>query len=873
MIGKTLGNYEITAELGRGGMGEVYRARDRRLDREVAIKVLPAHIAHDPDVQERFRREARTVSNLNHPHICILHDVGEENDVHFLVMELVDGVTLTQALRKGPLPIADVLKYGGQIADALDRAHRAGVIHRDLKPGNVMITRQGAKLMDFGLARAAAPNQTPDATVALSQEALTAEGAIVGTFQYMAPEQLEGQEVDQRSDLWALGCVLYEMATGARAFEGATQASLIGSIMHATPTPVSERVELTPLEFDRLVSACLAKDPDDRVQSAHDVKLQLGWLSEGSSSSMAAAPALPSSRSRVPRWPLVALLAVVLGAAGAWFLGPDGTSDPGRVQRYELGRWPLTFAATPAITPDGSAIAFSVQTGGERMIYQRELDAFEAAPIPGTEGGTGPFFSPDGRWLGFVTRAGIEKVPAGGGVPQRVVAVSGINSADWGDDGMIYMSLGGGGEPGDVALYRVPGDGGELEVFARLEGNEGLTWLPDALPDGRAVLVTVLGGGSNLVAFTPDGQRKVLLEDVFEGRYAEPGYLFYRDDENEATMVVPFDADALEVTGSAVSVTEPIHANFCFDVSDNGMLAYVPAPSAQEQSEIHWAYRDGSTRKITQVQSSWTQPRISPDGTKIVVRKTGSSCELWVFDLERGSMSRLTSGDDSHDPIWAPDSRHVLYDAADAGSLTLIEVGGARAKEALVSGTDRGQPGSWSRERNLLAYSVTGPEGEPDIWVRDVESGEAKLFFGSAEAETEPEFSPDGRWIAYASEETGTSEVYVRAYPGDGSAWQVSVAGGGRSPLWSRDGEELYFIRESDNALMSSAVQTGGGTMFDIPVELLESFGGNRSQRDYDVADDGSFVVVTGQSADNEFKMRVVLNWRSLVDELTGGSR
>jgi serine/threonine protein kinase len=875
LIGRTLGNYEITAELGRGGMGEVYRARDTRLNREVAIKVLPAHIAGDPDVQERFSREAKTVSNLNHPNICVLHDVGEEDGVHFLVMELVDGITLTQALRKGPLPIADTLRYGEQLSDALDSAHRAGVIHRDLKPGNVMISKQGAKLMDFGLARATAASQAPDATVALSQEPLTAEGAIVGTFQYMAPEQLEGQEVDQRADLWALGCVLYEMATGARAFEGATQASLIGSIMHAQPAPVSEQVDLSPPEFDRLVSACLAKDPDDRVQSAHDLKLQLGWLAEGPSSSSAATP-VPPIRRKTSRWPLVVLLALAVGAVGAvgaWLVKPGSETKSEMVQRFELGKWSLTFASTPRISPDGEGVVFSVQSGTERMIYRRDFGALEARPIPGTEGGTGPFFSPDGRWLGFVTRAGIERVPVDGGVAQRIVAVPGINSADWGDDGMVYLALGGGGVPGDVALYRVSGDGGELEVFARLEGNEGLTWLPEVLPGSQAVLVTILGSGSKLIAFTQDGERKVLLDDVFEGRYADPGYLFYRDQENEATTVVPFDAQTLEMQGSAVSMTEPIHANFCFDVSSNGMLVYVPAPSAQEKSELRWQFRDGTSRGITEVQSSWAQPRISPDGTQIVVRETGATCDLWVFDLERGSLSRLNTGDDSHNPVWSPDSRRVLYDGADSGNLTLIGVGGGRSREILVSGVDRGEPSSWGAAGNLLAYTVTGPVGEPDIWVRHLDTGEAELFFGSAEAEFEPNISPDGRWIAYTSEETGTLEVYVRAYPADGSAWQVSVAGGGRSPLWSRDGKELYFIRVSDNSLMASTMQTQGRTTFEVPVELLERFGGNRSMREYDVAADGSFVVVSGQSADNEFKVRAVLNWPRLVAELTGRSQ
>ncbi|NIV49382.1 MAG: protein kinase, partial [Gammaproteobacteria bacterium] len=410
MIGKTLAHYEITGLLGKGGMGEVYRARDTRLGRDVAVKVLPASLAGNPEVRARFEREAKTVSSLNHPNICVVHDVGREGDVDFLVMELVDGETLAQRLERGPLPTSDVLTIGTQIADALDQAHRAGVVHRDLKPGNIMLTRAGAKLMDFGLARVNALAGAGDASgmagapVSASPTVahpLTAEGTILGTFQYMAPEQLEGKEADARTDLWALGCVLYEMAVGKRAFAGRTQASLIAAIMHTEPSPVSQHAPLLPPALDPLVNACLAKDPSERVQSAHDVKLQLGWLTEGASSTArAVAPEIRKPNQRPP-WLAFAVAVVATAAVTAFivttFVPSDGTApSSAQPQRFIMGSHNLFASSVPTFAPDGSYVVFAVRAEALTRLYRRDLRTFETAPIPGTEGGYGPFFSPDG---------------------------------------------------------------------------------------------------------------------------------------------------------------------------------------------------------------------------------------------------------------------------------------------------------------------------------------------------------------------------------------------------------------------------------------------------------------------------------------------
>lgn len=884
MIGRQLGHYEILDLLGKGGMGEVYRARDPRLGREVAIKVLPPAIAQNAEVQARFRREATTISSLNHPHICVLHDVGQEGDVSFLVMELVEGLTLDQRLRKGALPLEEVFRYGGQIADALDRAHRAGIIHRDLKPGNVMITRSGAKLMDFGLARVALPEAGQDAgqlTMAVSPTVahpLTQEGAIVGTYQYMAPEQLEGREVDPCSDLWALGCVLYEMATGTRAFEGPTQASLIGAIMHREPEPVSQRAPVSPPEFDRLVEACLVKDPRERLQSAHDVKLQLGWMSDGAptSSMSRQAPALPSRRRRGQvRLAAVAIIAALSGAAGMWWAGPRETANaPVLPGRSELGTWDLRPSMTPVITPDGRSVVFVIREGLSTRIYRRDLDAFEAVPIAGTEDGIAPFFSPDGRWLGFISGSAVRKVPAAGGVPQLVAAIANINSADWGTDGKIYLSPNSGGATGDVALYRVDANGGPIETIGHLdvEQNELSAWLPEVLPGASTTLITVVGRQSNIIAFRADGTRHVVVENAFLARYVEPGYLLYRDDASEGTAVVPFDPVTATVTGGAVLLTEPVDSVFCFDVSSTGTLVYVPAPRDGDGRVLTWVDRDGSTQQVLDVQGSWTQPRISPDGRRVLVRKTGTDCELWILDLERFSFSRIVQGDDSHDAIWVPDSRRILFERASAGEIVTLEIVGSRKAEVIASGPNRGKPWSWSGGNDLYAYTVNGAGGQSDIWVRRMNAdAEPEPFLASPQTEDEPTISPNGRWIAYTSSETGVPEVYVRPFPDDGSAWQVS-AGGGNNALWSRDGSELFFVRVEDASLMAVGVDEDNDELvLGDPQRLFTGLLSVERAGDFDVAADGRFITVSSEGGSSNGKqIRIVSNWPDLVRAMQG---
>ncbi len=886
--GTKLGPYEILSPLGAGGMGEVYRARDTRLGRDVAVKVLPQHLSSNPEVRTRFEREAKTVSSLNHPHICTLFDVGREGDTDFLVMELIEGETLAQRLAKGPLPAAEVWRLGAQIADALDRAHRAGVVHRDIKPGNVMLIKSGAKLMDFGLARAtgmAGPAEGSGVTVAaLTQsptvaQPLTAEGTIVGTFQYMSPEQLEGKEADARSDLWALGCVLYEMATGKRAFEAKSQASLIGAIMHAEPAPISQVTPMAPAELDRIVRACLVKDPADRVQSAHDLKLQLAWLADGASSQSSAAAPLPvATAARRPRWLAFGLVGVAAAAITALVMmmlprGETRAPAPSGPERYVLGSADLSGSATPVISPDGSYVVFGAQEAGVRRVYRRSLSSFDVTPISGTEDGNAPFFSPDGAWIGFATSSALKKVPAGGGVAQVIVSEPRISSADWGADGMIYFCPREGGG-GITALARVPAAGGRAEIVAVLDTTvtESEAWLPEIMPDGKTVLISISGGSTawRFDAVKPDGSRVMLVENAFLPRFVSPGHLLYMDLASQAVLCVPFDADRLEITGAAVPVTEPIDPNYCFDVSAHGTLVYVPVAGAGAGSELVWIERNGAASPVMDTRSTWTQPRVSPDGKRILLRKTGTDCELWMFDVERTSLARIVQGSDSHDPIWSPDGRRIAFEqVSQSGKMVALTVEGAREVTEIAPGTERGRPQSWSAGGNVFVYEVTGRGTNGDIWTCAMDGTPVpEPFLATAFDEKDASISPDGRWVAYVTNESGTPEVFVRPYPPTGAAWQVSIGGGG-SPLWSRDGRELFFT--SGTKMMRAPVDARSGFSAGKPEQLFDGGFNTSRARDFDVAPDGRFVAirVPGGIAGQQ-ELRMLRNWPEEMRRVSG---
>ncbi len=884
MIGKTLGHYEITAKLGEGGMGEVYRAHDARLGRDVAVKVLPVRLSSNEEIRARFEREAKTISSLNHPHICVLYDVGREDDVDYLVMELIEGETLADRLSRGLLTTKEVLKIGGQIADALDRAHREGVVHRDLKPGNVMITRAGAKLMDFGLARAtglAGPSAgTTDATIAnLSQsptiaQPLTTEGTILGTFQYMAPEQLEGHEADERSDLWALGCVLYEMATGRRAFEGASQASLIASIMQNEPQPVSQIAALAPPELDRLVSACLAKDPADRVQSAHDVKLQLSWMGDGATTISGVAPPAMSSVKKKPNWISYAGIALAAAAAAALvtaFLLRDGADQPitGDAQRYILSLANPQSTSTPLISPDGTYVLVALREGDSNRIYRRSLDRFEMKPIAGTEDGKAPFFSPDGAWLGFVTEDAIMKVPVDGGVAQVVVSYPRPDAGDWGDDGMIYFCPRNGGQDGTTALARVPESGGTVEILAHLDPENGETeaWLPEILPGGQTILISVFGSsGSRVIAAALGGSRRALIENAFLARYVRSGHIVYQDMLSEAVLAAPFDPVKVEITGPAVPLTQEVDMNHCFDVSQDGKLVYVPVPGGGEGgNQLVWIDKSGVRQPAADMLANWTEPRVSPDGNRVLVRRSDTNCELWMLDVERGSLSRIVQTDDNHGPIWGPDGRRIAFERQNSSEMVILTVQGSRNLTVLAKGPGHGIPQSWSADR--LVYTVMGAGTRSDIWVRGVDDATPPVAFAATEFnESNPRISPDGKWIVFQSDEAGTRQIFLRTYPDSESVWQLSTEGG-TDPIWSRDGREIYFA--SGRKMMAVSITTEPSPTISMPRLLFEAGVGSSAIRDFDMAPDGRFIAAVSPDGESRGReLRVLLNWPRELDRL-----
>src|SRR5712664_1563638 len=604
--GTQLGPYEIGAPLGAGGMGEVYRARDTRLERSVAIKILPAQFSSDPVRKQRFEREAKTISSLNHPHICVLYDVGSQDGLDYLVMECVEGEALAKPLAKGTMPLQQVLKYGTQIADALEMAHRSGVIHRDLKPGNIMLTPTGAKLLDFGLAKPAAP-LTSLATLtatAAKQSPATEQGAIVGTFQYMSPEQIEGNDLDGRSDIFSLGAVLYEMLTGQRAFQGKSQLSVASAILEKEPAPISTIQPLTPPALDRAIRRCLAKDPEDRWQTARDLLLELKWIAEDDSQAaltpLGVAKRIGARWQRTLLWGVVSLLLAAITGFAIWNLKP---SPPRPITRAVITVAPgqrLAALDHPAValSPAGTHLVYVATQGGAQQIYLRAMDSLDARLIPGTEGATEPFFSPDGQWLGFFVGNKLKKVPVGGGAVLTLAETTFPGGASWGSQGMIAFA------PSWASVLRqMPDAGGKPQPLTRLEKGEFSHRWPEFLPGAKAVLFSTTESSFNwananvAVETLGTAERRNLVQSATHPRYAASGQLVY--DQGGNLMAVPFDYQQLVVLGAAVPVVEGVLQSRAsgaaqYSLSATGSLVYVPGGIEEDNRKLVWVTRNGT---------------------------------------------------------------------------------------------------------------------------------------------------------------------------------------------------------------------------------------------------------------------------------------
>jgi Tol biopolymer transport system component len=834
--GTRLGPYEIIAPIGAGGMGEVYRARDTRLDRTVAIKVLPAHLSDNPERRQRLEREARAVSSLNHPHICTLYDVGHQDGTYFLVMEYLEGETVAQRVEKGPLPTEQLLRCATEIADALDKAHRQGVIHRDLKPSNIMLTKSGSKLLDFGLAKPKAAAAAAELTaMPTTSKPLTVEGTLVGTFQYMAPEQLEGQEADARSDIFSFGAVLYEGATGRRAFAGKTQASVIASILAAEPPPITTLQPMAPPALERVVKTCLAKDPDERWQTAHDLKLQLQWIAEGGSQAGVPAPIVShrKMRERLTQAAAALMTLVAIAFAIGFALRAPKPPQPMRLSA-EIGAEAnvyTDFGSSALLSPDGTRLALiAIGSDQKRSIYVRSLDQLQATPLSGTEDARNPFFSPDAQWLGFFAGGKLKKVSVRGGAAVTLCDAVNDRGGSWGEDGSIVFT------PNTrAALSKVSSAGGTpetLTTFDKQAGDVTHRW-PQVLPGGKAVLFTSSTVGTSyedaeiVVYSMASGQRKTVQRGGFYGRYLPSGHLVYM---HEGTLfAVPFDLKRLEVTGQPAPILEgvltaPVSGGAQFSFSETGNLVYVAGRGTVPNVSIYWMDHQGKFMPLRETPGDYDDPKFSPDGKRLALDiADGNRYDIWVYEWERDTLTRLTfSGDVNQAPVWTPDGRRIAYASEEKGgtyNLWWKRADGSGDAQRLTESKNAQYPASWSPDGKVLAFQQLNPDTSWDILTLSVEgneksgwkSAEPKPFLNSPFIEVVPAFSPDGRWIAYASNDSGNFEVYVRPFPGPGGKWQVSTGGGGY-PRWSRNAKELFY-RTPDSKIMV-ATYTASGDSF-----------------------------------------------------------
>ncbi len=807
-------------------MGEVYRARDTRLDRTVAIKILPSYLSEKPDAKQRFEREARAISSLQHPNICTLFDIGSQNGTDYLVMEYLEGETLADRLTKGPLPPEQVLKCGIEIAEGLEKAHRSGIVHRDLKPGNIMLTKSGAKLMDFGLAKASAvaPISGMTATFATPEAShpLTAVGMVVGTFQYMSPEQVEGKEADSRSDIFALGAVLYEMATGKRAFSGKSHASIVAAILASEPQPISAVQPMSPPALDRVVKGCLAKDPDERWQTAHDVKLQLQWIAEGGS--QAGIPAPVSKRRRLSHnvaWVVAAVCALAaIGLAVPRIFRSAPVVHPMRVSILS----PADNSFKPfdiAISPDGSKFAFAaVDKNGKTQLWVRAMDSESAQPLAGTDGAQFPFWSPDSQTIGFFADGKMKRLEASGGGLQVLADATTPRGGTWNQDGVILFSPGAAG-----GLSRVSASGGTVEQVTTLDPkkNEDSHRWPCFLPDGQHFVFLVRSGlttgATQLYGSSLGSKDKTLIVDS-GGRpgCAQPGYLLFVRGSN--LMAQHFDQKRLQLSGNPTPVVEQLGRDYTFSaaytVSRNGMM--VAHNGGVSTSVLTWYDRTGKAGDVLGT-DNFNVTRFSPDGrilsTSIYDNSGGE--DIWLLDLARGVRTRFTFGPAlSDDPVWSPDGKMIVFDSNRTGTYAIYEKpsNGTQKEELVFADPAIKFTTSWSSDGKYVLMDHIAPDaqGKTSIWVIPM-FGDHKAYplIANDFNNTYSQFSPDGHWVAYDSNESGRDEIYAVAFPNPTARFQISTTGGANAQ-WRVDGKELFYT-DADNKIMAVDIAAHGDAL------------------------------------------------------------
>ena len=827
--GTLLGPYEIGSPLGAGGMGEVYRARDTRLDRTVAVKILPQQLSSDPIRKQRFEREAKTISHLNHPHICVLHDIGHQDGIDYLVMECVEGETLAKRLQKGPLALEQVLKLGAQIADALDKAHRSGVVHRDLKPGNIMLTPSGAKLLDFGLAKLVAPLASLVTLTATKQESpVTQQGTIVGTFQYMSPEQIEGRELDGRSDVFSLGAVLYEMATGKKAFEGKTQASVIAAILEREPPLVSSLQPMAPAAFDRIVKTCLAKDADERWQTARDLARELTWIAEESRISKAP-DAVPRRREKFA-WGLAALCIALLMWFG--FAQLRSTRQPER-QQLRLSLLPPQFTSfVPynfAISPDGRRLAFvAAAPDGGTALWIRSLASGTAQQLTGTKGAMYPFWSPDNRQVGFFGDGKLKSADASGSAVQIICDAPGGAGGTWNDHGTIVFAANFliRSSRLDSGLMKVPASGGKPQPAIKSSGSNATTlFWPSFLPDGDHFLYFISLSGV-YVGSLNSMESKLISSEVAGNTQFTSGRLFYVRDRS--LMEQPFDLERLQTTGPPGPVAQqeleqdPAFYRAGFSVSDNGVVVFQSA--SDNATRLSWFDREG--KELDELPTiGYRDPALSRDGGLLAVSsddERNGKHYIRIYDFVRGTSTRVSDGGTEVFPILSPDGRSVAYVENVAESSQKIYVAatdGSGKPEPLVE-SQGSIPNDWSPDGRYLVY-MDFQNGIPELHYYDFRKRSHSVYADGAEAQ----FSPDGKWVAFTGPLSGAyqgSDVFVAQFPELRGRIQISNQGGAQA-RWRADGKELFYI-SADKKLMAVSIDTSHGKLVaGVPHPLFQT--------------------------------------------------
>jgi len=882
--GIKLGPYEIAGAIGAGGMGEVYRARDTQLGRDVAIKVLPANFVNDPDRLVRFQREARMLAALNHPNIATIYGLEQTSGAACLVMELVPGETLAERVRAGPIPIEEALKIAAQIAEALEAAHEKSIIHRDLKPANVKVTpERKVKVLDFGLAKAFegdGANEDMSNSPTLSHAA-TMQGVILGTAGYMSPEQARGKAIDKRTDVWAFGCVLYELLTGKQAFPGETFTDITAKILTGEPDWQVLPAQ-TPEQIRQLLRRCLQKDRALRLRDAGDARIEI--------QDALSAPASPKPMGAAARWfsigwrqgAVLGFAAVVLLAVGGiavWHLKPSPAQP---VTRTVIDLPPgqqlagLENGPAVAVSPDGTHLAYVARQSGIQQLYLRAMDSLESRPITGTEGASNPFFSPDGQWVGFFASYKLKKVSVSGGAALTLDDATAPSGASWGSQGIIAFA------PVNFSvLQQTPEAGGAPQPLTRFEKGENTHRWPEFLPSGKAVLFAAGTGFSNqvVVQSVGTGERRSLVQGGMNPHYALSGHLVYA--QGGTLMTVPFDAQRLTTTGAGVPVVEGVLQSQVtgaaqYSISATGSLVYVSGGLESEaQSRLVWVSRNGTEQILAAPARPYWNPRLSPDGRRVAaVIQQEAETQIWLYDLSRETLTRLTfEGRTNTNPAWAADGKRIAFTSNKEGPLNIFWqlADGSGGLERLTTSEYIHVPSSFSPDGQLLAFFEVNPSTQRDIWVMRMgdsspgsgQIGKAQPFLRTPFNETSPRFSPDGRWLAYYSNESGRFEIYVQPYPGPGGKWQISTEGGTEA-VWNRNGRELFY--RSGDKMMAVDIATQPGFAAGKPRMLFE---GRYEEApfpipNYDVSPDGQrFLMLkpAEQAQAAQTQINVVLNW------------